>query len=267
MTYHKLNLNNKLIWELYYEKNLSADKIADQFNCSRGTIFNRLKEMGRKKKWKNPNQKSYQNYFRNISKPEQAWILGWIVSDGHIKKSQNSVSFMINLKDVQVLERIAQEIGENSVRVYKDNNRCQFAFGNEILVNDLVKLGIPRGKKSNIVKPLKLSKELMPHFWRGVWEGDGSIGVWKCGRIFSPSIELSGNENMCNAFSKEVLRRGSISKSKNYNYRAKTSTLINQYWQNLFNYFYDDYTLEKHLFLDRKYKNFVKVIEYVDRNL
>jgi AraC-like DNA-binding protein len=264
----KLILDIDLICDLYYNQGLSLKKIGEKLNCSRESIRRCLNEFGRKPHWTFKVDKPYENYFSEITKPEQAWILGWIVSDGHISKRDNTIKFELGIQDINVLKRISQEFEKTKVRKYKyDVEVCNLNFGGKILVNDLVNLGIPRGKKSDIVKPLNLPEELMSHFWRGVWEGDGSIGNWDNKGYLTPDINLTGNEQICKNFRDEVLK---ISNNKIRKYKQKKNSFgitkqsrkLN-FWQDLYNYFYDDYTLENKLYLGRKHDKFIEIIDFL----
>lgn len=136
--------------------------------CSR-----RVKYMGRN----NPNckVKSLQDDFmKNIDTEFKAWLLGWIFSDGHIRKDRITIS--IHMKDEDVLETIKRELSDELSIVDEkefmkriDINSTQFASDVSRHANNIY------GKKSDIIEFPNISDELIPHFIRGFFEGDGYV--------------------------------------------------------------------------------------------
>lgn len=109
----------------------------------------------------------------------------------------------------------------------------------------------------------------MRHFWRGVFEGDGTVGIFRHYHRKYPSIMLSGNFKMCSEFAKYLdintkLRhhKWNLSTIKN-TYICKKSTNKPDFWQNTYNKLYDDYSIKNGLFLTRKHDIFLKIFNLV----
>lgn len=108
---------------------------------------------------------------------------------------------------------------------------------------------------------------MMPHFWRGVFEGDRTVGIFKHYHREYPSINLSGNYEMCLGFANYLdintkirLHKGNLRINKN-TYICKKSTNKANFWKKTYNKLYDDYSIENRLFLSRKHDIFLKIIK------
>lgn len=207
----------------------------------------------------------YQDYFKKIGKA-QAWILGWLVSDGHIRKIQDIIEINLQIKDDYILHRMSKEFPGTKVTYIKGRNSCRLMIYGKEIVKDVINIGIPRGKKSDIVKPLNLPIHVMNDFWRGVFEGDGSIGMWMSGVKRRPCIKLAGSYDMCLGF-KGILKTTNIVSSNGHGKITKEMKIAGHninYWMELYNYFYDTETLESGLYLQRKHDKFKEIFRHLN---
>jgi hypothetical protein len=248
-------MDNSAVLKMY-NYGLSMPQIADILKCSTTTIFLHMKKVGytpkkynRKCKGKPGVQKEFHNYFEVVDCPEKAWFLGWLLSDGHMTEKTNSIQFTLDMQDFDVLYRFSKIFKGTMAHLYPDKGICRYSLYSDQMQEDIQRIGIPKGRKSYQCKPLKLKKELMPHFWRGVWEGDGHIIVTQK----SSEIGLTGTYDICEQFQADVLKHNNKIYKNNDSFCAKRSSNKRTVWQNLYDYFYDDYTLENRLFLQRKH--------------
>ncbi|MCZ0829112.1 LAGLIDADG family homing endonuclease, partial [Brevibacillus laterosporus] len=107
--------------------------------------------------------------------PEMAYVLGFIVTDGCITQNQITIA----QKERHILEIIADIMGATTPVTERSNNGGRTAiFTLNIcrteMVNDLAKLGIS-SRKSLVVPFPNVPDDLMPHFLRGVIDGDGWV--------------------------------------------------------------------------------------------
>lgn len=248
-----------------YQSGKTTPEIAKIMNCCYQVISKTLKEnnvpIG--------DNKPYSSFFDEINTPEQAWILGWIVSDGHIEKDCACFRIEIQKKDFEIISKITEIITGTPKVQYRKDGRVYLKICSKKIKEDLVRLGIPAGKKSLLVKPLNLSSEVISHFWRGVFEGDGTVGIFKHYNRKYPSINLSGNYEMCLGFAKYLgintkirLHKGNLSIIKK-TYICKKGTNKLDFWQKTYSKLYDDYSIKKGLFLTRKHDIFLKIFNLV----
>lgn len=240
-----------------YESGLSMAKIGKELNINMGTVHYYLKKMGIKSRDRFP-PKPYARFFEEITTPEQAWILGWVYSDGYLKKG-NGIIFNQKAEDLDIIEKIKKIMG--ATQKIQDTNSHGFP-GKRIginsiqMVEDLNRIGIPSGAKSSRVKPLTLPNELLLHFWRGVWEGDGSIGIYDG----YPRLVITGNYKTCQGFKEYMDWPNKISQGNSSAFILKKQTKEKEIWEEWYNKLFDDYAVENELYLKRKFKLFQDIL-------
>lgn len=174
-----------------------------------------------------------EEYFKEIDSEEKAYWLGFIVADGCIRTIPLS-SLAINLKDsdyehLNLFQRCINRSAPLSRSISNFNTGViRMQVSSKKLIDDLLKLGI-QTKKSHSQIPIILdNKDLQVHFWRGVFDGDGSIH--KKGKYWH--ISLTGNEFIVNGFQKFLidnsLPKGSISNHSSIK-KWKTGGTFNPY--------------------------------------
>ena len=129
-----------------------------------------------------------ESYFDEIATQEQAYWLGFIAADGSIVLSgTKSYSLRIELseRDAKHLEAMAASLGtDKPVRHSVRRNGGSLGGAGEFaylaidswrITEALQRLGVtPR--KSATAEPWDGPADLMPHYWRGLFDGDGSLG-------------------------------------------------------------------------------------------
>lgn len=147
----------------------------------------------------NPNTKYKSlddNFFKKIDSKEKAYLLGWIGSDGNIDKRGFSIS--INVKDIECLEILKNIIcKELPIKTFRSqtSHMCKFVVNSQEISRDLCNLfKINPGKKSHTVKFPDLNQDLIYHFLRGYFEGDGTLSNIKCKTLNAVSITSSSKE-------------------------------------------------------------------------
>jgi intein/homing endonuclease len=129
-----------------------------------------------------------EDYFENINTEEKAYWLGFIAADGSIVKSSeyNSYRLYINLShiDESHLEKFQNTIEANDIALQRHTSTVGFCNANgsttsRIVLNslklctDLAKYHIHQRKSYDIQLP-SIDSDLMPHYLRGLFDGDGS---------------------------------------------------------------------------------------------
>lgn len=126
-----------------------------------------------------------EDFFTNINTEEQTYLLGWIAADGSIRN--RTLHIELNRKDVKILKYFKNLISKNSPIVNrKRNNNCYITISSTKIIEDIcISLNVLPGSKQNKIKLPSLNVNLIRHFVRGFFEGDGWISVYnnylKCG--------------------------------------------------------------------------------------
>lgn len=127
------------------------------------------------------------DYFDNIDTELKAYFLGLIYADGAIvsnKNRQKQLIISLQEDDGYILETLCNEITPqrkitiaNPPSVIKNNwkKRAVYKVSSDQICDSLIKLGCgPRKSIVGMQFPV-LKKELIPHFIRGFFDGDGCI--------------------------------------------------------------------------------------------
>ena len=166
------------IIKYYLSQPMTMKQVEDKYELSHPTITKILKDVPKytKAKLNNPNMKEH--FFQEIDEEAKAYFLGLLISDGNVFKDntgrQASISITLDLKDEYMLEKF-KEVLQANTSVGHDGRGCgQIAVRSNIMAEDLAKYGVVPRKSYNTYLPL-ISKEMMPHLIRGIFDGDGSI--------------------------------------------------------------------------------------------
>lgn len=156
-------------------------------------------------------------YFEIINTEDKAYWLGFITADGCIYKRKNGNSYTLYIslssKDEKHLIKFKNDI-ESEHLIYKrkmttlkgtDIESVRIAISNQDICNDLIKLGITERKSLTCRSPVvpdEVPLELERHFWRGVIDGDGTIGWYKRhnSRKGKYSLSLVGSYGIVDGF-------------------------------------------------------------------
>jgi LAGLIDADG-like domain len=219
----KEELIRKIIY--FHNCGFSQVDIAKKLNLNRGTIsrwnnelsFFKARTPGEAGKLKNKIHKYDENFFTNINKPNQAYILGYITGDGTIADRGKSKRLVLALaeEDKQLIYEIAKEFNMQSVVKFRkknkanEQNKYSLVINSTKMCNDLIKLGIgPRktGKEKWITFH---DDSLNWSFLRGFFDADGHIRVYERNGYLKARLGFTGNVEML----KSIL---SFLKSKGY---------------------------------------------------
>ena len=145
-----------------------------------------------------------ENYFQELDSKDKAYFLGFIYADGFItKRSQGQNILGLTLAEIEPIDKFKKYIQtDKKVGYYKKSNgysdksyEYKLALISDKLVSDIEKLGVVERKTLTLTFP-DIREDLIPHFIRGYFDGDGSVFLYK-----DPRKEYSYNEylgiNIC----------------------------------------------------------------------
>ncbi len=230
---------------------LSSTSIGERF----GGIEKLLKEINFKGRIGNKYQFN-EDYFNKINTPNKAYFLGLIVTDGSIHKNRNTLTINLQKKDKHILELLSKEVQIQKPLQFVKNNHPNrqdsyvFEINSPKIKKDLKKIGINPQKTltTKFANNKIVPENLMRHYVRGVFDGDGSISPQ--GRI----IITSGSKKFISEFDKYIEVRlkldSYIRKRSKNNYNIEYRSGKNKERTKIFyNYFYKNV---KECFLIRK---------------
>lgn len=181
-SYKDLNIDDKKCMVEYYynNKNKSFEEISKDLKVSRRSVSRILCEAGINTRLKNRYTLN-ENYFDKIDTESKAYILGFIYADGFVGDIKYN-NIVVSVNDKEILDYIAKEIEftGNIRRTNKggfNNSKPGYSlnFSSRIMADSLRNLGLYPNKSLTLTKLPKIKNELIRHFIRGYFDGDGSI--------------------------------------------------------------------------------------------
>ena len=252
-----------------YSKNFdSLAELSRDYSCATQTIKKLLLEnnihirsRGEQAKYTNMKRTKScdDNYFSNINTYNKAWLLGFLASDGTIRKERNSIKIGLSAKDKEILEKIKEEVKiERDIKEYTTNNGfdiVELEWSSAKQKQDLAKYGIiPNKTYFENHLPNFDNDNLTLAYILGYFDGDGSISISKEGylrfRLCCYRDEFL--KDVDNFLKKKYNNTSSLSKDPNRQmYELSISTF---YAKDIFK---DMYALNS-LHLNRKYQKYLE---------
>lgn len=211
-----------------YDRYRSGNKISKLLNCNEKTIYIWLEKhgidtsetgsQGARKHFYN------ENYFKKIDTERKAYFLGFILADGciYLGANKNSYRFQMNLqiKDRYILEELQKDIGsdykiQDKQFGYNKDGNLKFAsllkINSSKLCEDLINLGvIPRKSMKQEMKEDLIPNNLVKHFIRGYFDGNGSCSL--CQNNNNIALNFLASKKLCNQIDK-ILTKNNINKN------------------------------------------------------
>ena len=175
--------------ETLRREGLSIKKICQTLKLGTRKVMNELKILGLNTACSSPNsgrKRKYvvnHNFFNDINSEEKAYILGFVYADGSISDVNNTLNISLKASEKSFLEEINQ-LMESNYKLFlskgRYNSSCpitdkiRLSICSKQIVNDLISIGcIPR--KSDTLQFPKIREDLLCHFMRGYFDGDGTV--------------------------------------------------------------------------------------------
>lgn len=226
------------------------------------------------------------NYFSIIDTPNKAYWLGFLTADGSIIWNKNTVaiSFSLSSEDKYILDLFLKDVESNlSVRTYKRTDgfmkkghnyreESKIALHSKIMAHDLEKLNVIPNKSLLLSEIPKINENLLKHYIRGFFDGNGSIthNLSKDKKTQRPEVIFYSTESFCNSLKSVLNTQLNLIEPKTTNQKETKISLITYSGYNkvisLYEYLYSNMDDDCH-YLKRKKEKFEKYIsEYRDKH-
>lgn len=243
------------------------ESVMQKYGVCYASVYNALKRF--KIPYAYPGNRKIQfnkRFFQNIDTEDKAYWLGFIFADGSITKTDvsmerhNRLSITLSVKDVQHLYAFCDSIDGSHDMVTVSSpyvnawgsisQACHINCNSVEMAEDLISHNcIPR-KTYLPAFPDDIPDELMHHFIRGYFDGDGCIS----GKQDRPFFEITSEKTAVESMQLYLMRDCAFRKTK-LRFCRNAYTLRyggrNQVCK-IYHYLYDD----AHVFLKRKYDKF-----------
>ena len=260
-----------------YQNGKSLRQIEKDYNVARQSVAKYLEEKQIKTVKGNHYRKySHQyDYFENIDTEEKAYWLGFMFADGYIvdcsnRYGEDKFGITLHSKDKITLEQFKKSIQSTNPIIDVSSNGRQLhriIMSSQKSVDDLISHGCVKQKSLILKPPINVPEELIHHFIRGFFDGDGSI-FWNKSEFEKHDTWLTPSYNICITSTKEMIEWiidqvgvGKISKeerkTKTWYYRQSGNDKVKQFCD----YIYKDATI----FMERKYQLYQDLLKYTER--
>jgi hypothetical protein len=180
-------------------------------------VYRVLRENGveRRKNYNTIRNTINHNIFEKIDLPSKAYFLGLLIADGCIAKPSvnREMTVRLELTDKEILEHFRLFLGSrNEVLTLKKRDAVLTHYlvvvSSNKMVSDLATYGVIRNKTHKSFLPI-LKEHLMSHLIRGIFDGDGSVGV----NQGYPKISICGNYDFISQIRDYLITQIGIRKS------------------------------------------------------
>ncbi len=195
----------------WYEEHLrgvSITEISSKYNTDCGYHFRKrcFKVINRRY---TERKSKITDYFEEIDNEFKAYFMGLLYSDGYISESSYIVSISLNKKDRSVLDKINSVLCPDNI-LREVRNQIELKITSKEFYDNMLKHGMLPNKTYKNCK-IKIPIELLHHFVRGYFDGDGT--VFYDGNFFRFNI-ASIKEKLIQDFS-EIFNQAGIYSSIN----------------------------------------------------
>ena len=256
-----------------YKQGIKMQYIANAFDVNIMAIQYQLRKMGLKslaKSYRAPHRKYSlnQNFFDKIDSENKAYFLGFLYADGYNNPINGNVCIRLQVGDREILEKFKIIIeSDSTIKTYMngDYSYVGLYIRNSYISNRLVELGCGPNKSLKLTFPSFLEEDLVPHFLRGYFDGDGSF--WTDKATGKAHVSLMGTRKFLEHVRDNILRPMGILKIGNgiripTKYKGQDESVCELFFAgNRQVPIFMDYIYENaNIFLDRKFQKFLDYV-------
>ena len=262
----KINLESEIL--KLYDSGKPIKMICAELGICNSTAHNHLQRNNRRRNRKHQfNAVSFSTFT-----PESCYWAGFIAADGGISNIGTGLRLELGQKDAGHLSKLLKYVEDKDPYIVSGTKECVFdgkiyqvkfcrADVNSVeIIKDLKdNFNITHAKSLTIKPPTKIPNELIQHYIRGYFDGDGSICWSKTHKCAIFSI-CSGSDDLLQWIADNIKEQVDYDFApKALTARGKVIGYIRQPWQGakcIFTWMYKDSTPETRL--DRKHTRYLK---------
>lgn len=174
------------LYQKYLSGELNQHQLSEELSISTDVLRDIFHEHGYLTKHDYNQSQINHNFFNCIETEEQAYILGFYLADGYLDEKHNRITFSVTESDRKIIENIQRLIAPTqkiltvkpraNSQGYTSKPMVSIQIPSKQLANDLQKYGIGGRKTYNEnIDVSFIPKDLMIHFIRGYFDGDGTV--------------------------------------------------------------------------------------------
>jgi hypothetical protein len=218
-----------------YLSGISSMKLAEEYNTNFSTILNTLRRDGVEIRTAKENTRKYalnETFFDSIDTQEKAYFLGFLFADG--SNSGKRISLNLSEKDLGMLQKLNILIHPEGKPLYRGEARESTLKNGQIAhtkpnyhltienkhISDLLSsYGCTPRKTNTLEFPNFLNSDLIVHFIRGYFDGDGSVSLTGTTPRIRAYISITSTRMFCEKIQQIIEKAIDIKSSileKNY---------------------------------------------------
>lgn len=252
-----------------YLSGTSLENLAKKYKIHTRTVARILKRNGQASRG-NLKYPTNIEAFKSIKEKDAAYILGFLYADGYNDTGRGKVEITLAEKDRKLLEAIRDYISPTRPIYFKHKSTLGFKNANsqhEIrlylpiprLSKYLASLGLAQNKTFTLEFPSDdiVSENLLPHFVRGYFDGDGSMCISRNGQGVSyGKCGVISSNRFCEKYKEKLASIGIKGNTDPHPSDGMSSVVINKKGDILkfYNFLYSD----GGIFMQRKYDKFIE---------
>lgn len=265
------SIKQKIIQD--YQNCKSIRQIEQDYGVTRYSVTKYLEEQNIKTTKGNHHRKYIHqfDYFEIIDTEEKAYWLGFMFADGYIvdysnRYGEDKFGITLHSDDIETLEKFRESIkSTNPITDVSSNGRSlrRIIMSSQKTVDDLISHGCVKQKSLILKPPINVPDDLINHFIRGFFDGDGSI-FWNKSEFEhhnswntpSYSVSITSTKEMIDWIIDQV-GFGNLKKEerreKTWYYKQNGNKKVKAFCE----YIYKDATI----FMERKYKLYQDLVK------
>ena len=246
------------------------------------TISKILKSLGYGKRRKNTlknhsylsasrKNKLNEDYFENIDTEDKAYWLGFLYADGYVQKRHDnkgnekggSLELTLKIDDRYHIQNFLCDIGSTAPikeRIIRSNGKEYKAVRAIVssikLVNDLISHGCVQNKSLILTRPNTIPENLIHHFVRGYFDGDGCVGFYP--EKYAYRYDILGTTDLLEFLAESSKVESYIIKRHRNENCYELIIYSKKSVETFHNYIYNDKTI----YLERKYQKSLGMMKY-----
>jgi hypothetical protein len=177
------------------------------------------------------------DFFKNIETEIQAYLLGFHAADGNVNLERHTLRVRLTKTDSEIVQLFKEIISPEAYTrdvngfssIIRDNivttkTAYEVSISSKVLVGDIIQLGFGPNKTYDELHLPNIKEELMRHFIRGYFDGDGSI----IGSVRKPNINnREKNYRVTRSFQIDCKKRTLMQEIKEFLFNYEINLNIN----------------------------------------
>lgn len=171
-----------------YDKGLINREIAKILNIHTETVRRWVAQAGKSRHRGLKSKISNEYFFDEINNEIKAYYLGWIMADANISiiNGQYSLKLHISIEDSVLIDSFLFHIGSTNKTKFNEKLQSYYvSLTSKHMVEKLIDYGVVPNKSGKEIVP-NIRKDLLNHFIRGYFDGDGTAScvIWRNKKVY-----------------------------------------------------------------------------------